>query len=70
MPDETNWITTRIDAAKKIHPVTDAASTRLAELLKSQLSERLLPTADASTIAGLLILDMASLNHSVGEKEP
>jgi hypothetical protein len=70
MPDETNWITTRIDAAKKIYPVTDAVATRLAVLLKDQLADRQLPSAEALTIARLLILDMASLNQSGSEEKP
>ena len=40
--------------------MTDAISTRLAELLNGQLSERQLTNAEALTIAALLIQDIAS----------
>ncbi|WP_332445699.1 hypothetical protein [Dehalococcoides mccartyi] len=69
MSIEADWITTRIDAAKKISPVPDAVSTQLTELLKGQLSERQLLAAEASTIAGLLISDIASPNQPSDKEE-
>ena len=60
MSDETNWVTSQIEITRRIHPMTDAISTRLAELLNGQLSERQLTNAEALTIAALLIQDIAS----------
>ena len=60
MSDETNWVTAQIEITKRIHPMTDAISTRLAELLNGQLSERQLTNAEALMIATLLIQDIAS----------
>jgi hypothetical protein len=70
MSDETAWITEQVNAAKKTNPVPNAVSTQLAELLKGKLSERQLTTAEASTIAGLLIRDMASANEPGGNEKP
>jgi hypothetical protein len=67
---EIAWIMEQVNAAKKIYPVPNAVSKRLTELLKDKLSLRQLTTAEASTLAGILILDMAHVNEPDSEEEP
>ena len=70
MSEEIAWITEQVNAAKKINPVPNAVSTQLAGLLKGKLSERQLTTAEASTLAVLLIKDMTCVNEPSGETNP
>ena len=68
MFDETTWITNQIEAAKTSHPVSDAVSARLVELLKGSLSERQLTPAEASKIAEQLIIDITPKQSAIEDK--
>jgi hypothetical protein len=65
--DEIDWVTSQIEKAKGSHPVTEAVSTRLVELLKGPLSKGQLKTAEATIIAGQLILDITPPNPATAE---
>ena len=59
MSTDDHWITTRITEARTRHPlVTEAVSSRMAELLKGQLSEQQLSQMDLTSVARALIADM------------
>ena len=59
MSADDHWITTRIIEARKPHPlVTEAVSSRMAELLKGQLTEQQLSQKDLTSVARALIADM------------
>jgi hypothetical protein len=59
MSTDDHWITTRIAEARTLHPsVTEAISSRMAELLKGQLGEQQLPQKDLTGLASALIADM------------
>ncbi len=59
MSTDDDWITTRITKARTRHPsVTEAVSSRMAELLKGQLSEQQLPQMGLTSVARALITDM------------
>ena len=60
MSNEDSWVTTRITEASKRHPlVTEAVSSRMEQLLKAQLSDRHLTTANLKSVAAELIKYMA-----------
>ena len=59
MSTDDDWITTRITEARTLHPlVTEAVSSRIAELLKGQLSEQQLSHVDLTSVAKALIANM------------
>ncbi len=59
MPTDDQWITTRITEARTCHPlVTEAVSSRIAEVLKVQLSGQQLSQRDLTSIAEELIAEM------------
>ena len=59
MSTDDHWITTRIAEARTGHPsVSDAVSSRMAKLLKGQLSEQQLSQKDLTSVATALIADM------------
>ncbi len=61
MPNDQNWIACRISEAMKRHPsVTSSVSSRMGDLLSTQLSERLLSTTELMSVAKELITDMVS----------
>ena len=56
---EDQWIITRVGKARKLHiAVTEAASVRLEQLLRGQLSERQLSSTEIMKVAMALIADM------------
>lgn len=60
MPNDDQWITTRVAEAREHHLlVTEAVSARIALLLNGKLSERSLPASQLTAIATALIADMA-----------
>jgi hypothetical protein len=60
MSTDDHWITSRITEAQTLHRlVTEAALSRMAELLKGQLSEQQLSHVDLTSVAKALIADMA-----------
>jgi hypothetical protein len=69
MSEEAAWITQEVNAVKSTHPVPDSVSARMTELLKGQLSERQLTSTELTTVAGLLIMDMASPNQLSKEEK-
>ncbi len=59
MSNEIQWITTRVNEARKVHAsVTEAVSARIEGLLKGQLSERQLTQKELTGVARTLIADM------------
>ena len=64
------WITTRITEAKTPHPlVTEAISSRMAELLKGQLSQQQLSQMDLTSLATELIAAMVLSPPTVDAKQ-
>jgi len=60
MPNDDQWITTRVAEARKHHPLlTEAVLARIGPLLKGELNEGPLPTARLMAVAKALIADMA-----------
>ena len=59
MPNDAQWITTRVTEARKLHPsVTEAVSVRIAQLLMGPLTERQLSPTELAKVASALIVDM------------
>lgn len=70
MSSENHWTEDRIIEARSHHPlVTDAASSRMAEALKSQLGEQQLSSMDLTSLASALIADMASAPMKTDSKQ-
>ncbi len=70
MPNDDQWITARVAEARSHHPlVTEAVSARIALLLNGELSERPLPPAQLTTVARVLIADMAPAPPKVQGKQ-
>lgn len=60
MSNGDDWIQKRIVEAQKAHPsITDAAATRMKQLLRGQLSERQLRSTELTSTAKKLIADMS-----------
>ena len=60
MPNDHQWMTTRVTEAREEHPlVTEAVSARIAPLLKGELSERPASPARLAAVARALIADMS-----------
>ncbi len=57
-----DWVSKLVEKAQKAHPsVTEAAATRMKELLKGQLSDRQLRSTELTSTAKALISDMSAL---------
>ena len=70
MSNDTEWITGRINEAKKLNmSVFPAAPTRLEELLKGQLSERQLTHKELNNVADELIGGMVTASKKLEEKQ-
>lgn len=70
MPNDDQWMTTRVAEAREKHPlVTEAVSARIAPLLNGELSERPLPPARVTAVARALIADMAPAPPKVEAKQ-
>ena len=70
MPNNDQWITTRVAEARATHPlVTEAVSARIAPLLNGELCERPLPSARLAAVAKALIADMAPAPPNVEAKQ-
>lgn len=66
MPNDVQWVRTRVAEAREKHPlVTEAVSARIAPLLKAELNEGPLPTARLTAVARALIADMAPATPKV-----
>jgi hypothetical protein len=62
MSNGDDWISKRVEEAQRAHPsVTDAAATRMKQLLRGQLSERQLRSIELTSTAKTLISDMSTL---------
>jgi len=63
MAADDSWISIRITEALATCPlVSDAVSSRIADLLKGDLSERQLSKPELTSVAKALIVDMASVS--------
>ena len=70
MPNDDQWITTRVAEARATHPlVTEAVSARIAPLLNGELCERPLPSTRLAAVATALIADMAPAPPNVKAKQ-
>lgn len=70
MPNDDQWITTRVAEARETHPlVTEAVSAWIGPLLIGELSERPLSSARLATVAKALIADMALAPPNVQAKQ-
>lgn len=70
MPNDDQWITTRVAEAREKRPlVTEAVSAGMALLLNGELSERPLPSARLAAVAKALIADMAPAPPKVEAKQ-
>jgi hypothetical protein len=59
MPTDDHWIRTRITEARTRHPlVTEAVSSRVAEVLEGRLNEQQLAQKELASLAKDLIADM------------
>lgn len=70
MPNDDQWMTTRVAEAREKHPlVTEAVSARIAPLLNGELSERPVSPARLTAVARALIADMAPAPPKVEAKQ-
>lgn len=70
MSKDADWIKAIVAEARKYHaPVTEAAHSRIGELLKTQLSDRQIPAAELKLLAGALIADMVPKQSNAESKE-
>ncbi len=69
MSKADDWIETRVRHARKSHPtVTEAVTRRMKTLLNSKISERQLSSTELTSIAKLLISDMAHTSSKAEAK--
>ncbi len=70
MPNDDQWVRTRVAEAREKHPlVTEAVSARIAPLLSGELSDRPPPPARLTEVARALIADMAPAPPQVETKQ-
>ncbi len=70
MPNDDQWVRTRVAEAREKHPlVTEAVSARIAPLLNCELSERPVSPARLTEVARALIADMAPAPTKVEAKQ-
>lgn len=70
MSKEVDWTKAIVAEARKHHAsVTEAAHSRVEELLKTQLSERQIPAAELKLLASTLIDDMVPQQSEAESKE-
>lgn len=69
MTDENDWITKRVDEAKAKSPqVTEAAATRMQELITDNLSVRSQSANELKIIATDLMNNMVPINEQESEQ--
>lgn len=70
MSSEVDWTKAVVTEARKHHAsVTEAAHSRIGELLKTQLSDRQIPAAELKLLASALIADMLPQQSNAESKE-
>jgi len=69
MSKEDDWIETVVDAARKTHDSdTEAVVSCTKEVLKKQLTQRQLSTAELKSLATTLISEMVHQPSNIGNK--
>ncbi len=70
MSKEVDWIQVVVEETRNTHKsVTDAAVSRIEELLERQLTQRQIPTAELRSLATALISDMVPQQSKIEDKD-